>query len=184
MAGHPKMRADEATLERIGEEAVFMLVLLKGVKPGMREIGISFQRFYGWLDREKGRRDRYVDLRPLRADVLVEQAVEILDECDGLTNSGVALAKAQADIRFRLAAKLHKQLYGTEPSVQLNVLNAGELHLDALRQVGHMDLQRIAAQEAKQKEERDRLIEEADYKILPPTERNSPEGNPATEQDE
>jgi len=55
----------------------------------------------------------------------------------------VSLAKSRAEYRRWLAGRLNAEAYGEDKQALLNVnLNVGDLHLDALRRVGHMDADR------------------------------------------
>lgn len=78
------------------------------------------------------RRAAYELAKRSSADVLVEDAGEILDaESDP---KAAALVKAKSDFRLWLAARRNRDSYGQQQNPAL-VINVGSLHLDALRKV-------------------------------------------------
>lgn len=78
------------------------------------------------------RRAAYELAQQASADVLVEDAGEILDnETDG---RNAALAKARSDFRLWLAARRNREAYDAKQAPGL-VINVGNLHLDSLRKL-------------------------------------------------
>lgn len=131
--------------------------------------------FYAWLDAEEGRRERFDRARRSAADAMAEDSVRLLDDAreEGVRSTAEAtLARAQSSSRQWFAGKLNRERYGEgkQAGVEVN-LSLGELHLEALKEHGHMgpdpekerQLQE-ADRRAVKGEESGRVVE-ADYEI-------------------
>jgi hypothetical protein len=108
---------------------------------------LSRAMFYRYIYAGGEERDkRFKVARKVGAGMLIEEALEILDDADATTKGGASKAKAQAAFRQWLAGKFNKEEYGDEHPNALpagTVLNIGQLHLHALRSEGSPDNQLI-----------------------------------------
>lgn len=68
------------------------------------------------------------------ASALAEEALYIVDTADISSREAFQRDKARADLRMLQAGKRDKATWGDTPAVQIGI-NAGSLHLDALRAV-------------------------------------------------
>ncbi len=98
---------------------------------------------YQWLDlKREERRAALPAARRLSADAHVEGGQELLDRLAGTdaTSSEVSLTIARARYRQWRASRYNRELYG-EPRPGLDVsISIGQLHLDALRAKGAMEV--------------------------------------------
>lgn len=141
MAGQPKARKHRAILDKLGEEEVFAQLMVLPVRKFAESLGMSPPRLYEWLREEDGRQDRYTSMKKLKAHMLAEESVEILDECDPTDNAVVGLAKARSEVRRWYAGKLNRDEYGSDSAVNVQVNTHNDMrgaHLTALRTSGHM----------------------------------------------
>lgn len=155
MAGQPLKRACHAALDRNEEEIFERLAAGEFVTTLCREYLAepyadagkgepNNYHFYSWLDAAEGRRDRFDRVRESAADALAEESVRIVDEAreEGVASTAEAtLAKEQGRARRWIASKLNRLKYGDNPNAGVNVnLDIGQLHLQALREAGSMEL--------------------------------------------
>lgn len=85
-----------------------------------------------WINQTEERRTAVINARKLKAEKLAEEALEIADQVDETSNSGVNKARLQVDTRKWMAGKLDPENYGDTAKTQVNV-NLGDLHLQALK---------------------------------------------------
>jgi hypothetical protein len=88
-----------------------------------------------WINHTDERRDAVLKARKLKAEKLAEEALEIADEADETSNSGVNKARLQVDTRKWMASKLDPENYGDTAKTQVNI-SLGDLHLQALKHMG------------------------------------------------
>jgi hypothetical protein len=153
MASQPVLRKLERYVEQQGGDAWIMDQLAAGLSVGQVAAGItlpghgSISRplLYNWRNKSEARREGWALAMKLRGHALAEEAGEVLDSLVGTAPSAaeVSLAKSRAEYRRWLAGRLNAEAYGEDKQALLNVnLNVGDLHLDALRRVGHMSADR------------------------------------------
>jgi hypothetical protein len=125
-----------------GDEVVFRRVAAGETIASIME---SYARdrdcWYTWI-RAGGdkRRTRWEEAKKQSADALVDRAGEILDgAADANSTAQVMIAKERASHRKWLASVRDRETYGDRngPAVQVNIQ---QLHLDALRKLGSMEL--------------------------------------------
>ncbi len=85
------------------------------------------------------RRDAVLAARKLKAEKLAEEALDIADQADETSNSGVNKARLQVDTRKWMASKLDPENYGDTAKTQVNI-SLGDLHLQALKHMGKADV--------------------------------------------
>ena len=143
MPGQPKFTA---LCVQIDSEVDGELEIMERVGAGetsksiAESYGVSYELLRRWLNLHPERRRAYDAAKADSADALVEEAGEILDDADAESGPSVQKAKSRAEHRRWLASKRDRQQYGDDAkaNVQVNV-DLSSLHLDALREVGHMD---------------------------------------------
>lgn len=109
------------------------------VLPGAAE-HISRPMLYRWRNRDPERRRLWAEAMADSSHALAEDAGDVLEQVSAdPTSAQVSKAKGIAEHKRWLAAKRNRDDYGDGPQTQINVLTAGDLHLDALRRHGHMD---------------------------------------------
>lgn len=87
-----------------------------------------------WIHSTDEGRKMIAEARLIAAAMLAEEAMGYIDDADE-TKEAIAKAKAQADIRMWLAERWNRKDYGADKNnINVNVINTGQLHLDALRQ--------------------------------------------------
>jgi hypothetical protein len=149
MAGQPITTKFIADIDaRGGEEWLFgMIADGQTVKKIMEENfpDLSRAMFYRYVYAGGDERDaRFKLARKIGAGMMIEDALDILDNADTNTKGGAAKAKAQAEFRRWLAGKLNREEYGDDNALPAGtVINIGTLHLDALRSEGSPDNQLI-----------------------------------------
>lgn len=142
MAGQPVYRAFQARVaERGGEAAILERIALgEWMKDIAADYGVSYRTLKKWIDESEERRDLVDQAKAMAAESHVADAMRLVDDANPESPAGVTKAKEQARIRQWLAAKLDRRTFGDDPSTVVGVnVDLGELHLDALRQGGHMD---------------------------------------------
>ena len=150
MASNPVMRKLETFVKAIGGDEWIFDMLAEGLPvkriaartdlPGHGPVSRSY--LYRWRDKSPERVAAWAKAIRDGAHALAEDAGDYMDKLDeDPTSAQVAKAKGQYEHRKWLAAKRNKEAYGDGPAVLVNVLGAGELHLDALRQLEHMNPQ-------------------------------------------
>lgn len=143
--GRPKGCALDA-LNDAGEEEILAL-FADGNSVGQiaRRYGVSRRSVFNWLDAGgEERKQRWEAAKKDAAEAYVEKAEEVLEDMGSTeTPQHMARAKELANHYRWKAAKLDRSTYGDDKaSLNLN-LNLGNLHLDALRQIGSMSPQQI-----------------------------------------
>jgi len=94
------------------------------------QLGVSTSAFHRWVARGGAERTAlYTRAREAGAHTLAEQTISIADEADRDT---VQVAKLRSDNRWRMAAKLHPEVYGEKQQALVNI-DLGGITLDALR---------------------------------------------------
>lgn len=164
MAAQPVLRKLGKQIdERGGDEHVFDM-LRSGMS--VRRIAETFDvpghgsisrpLMYRWRDRSPTRKEGWAAAMREGAHALAEDAGDILEDLpEDPTSAQVAKAKGISEHKKWLAGLRDRDKYGQGPSTVVGVIGLPELHIEALRQVGHMDQQRLSAPEA----------EEADYTV-------------------
>jgi transposase-like protein len=137
MPGNPMYHKLAADIKDLGGDEHIFGRIEDGEPIGKiaKSFGVSRALLYKWRDRDAERIRGWEQAVKGSADARVEQASEILDECEPENPSVVALARARSDDRKWLASKLNREKYG-EASGPAVTINVGSLHLDALRQMG------------------------------------------------
>ena len=105
-----------------------------------KEYNVSRSTLMRWVKKDEARHDAYKLAKSESADALVEEAGEILDDASTKSGPDVQKARSRAEHRRWVASKRDRAQYGDDAKALVAVnLDLGSLHLDALRQVGHMD---------------------------------------------
>lgn len=166
MAMNPVMRKLEKHIEKAGGDTFILDRIAAGESVGKIALtiklpghGVISRPFlYRWRDKDEDRAKGWGFAMKESSHALAEDAGDVWEDLDNdPTSAQVAKARGQSDYKKWLAGKRNKEDYGDGPAIAVGILTAGDLHLDALRMVGHMDTQRLAAD--KEREE----IPVADY---------------------
>lgn len=154
MASRPKLRKTIKMIEDRGGERWFLEQVAEGrsLNSISSELDCSRWLLYDWMKRPQGdetgkeRHERMkramAEARKMSAEAHAETAGEILDalvEKDLLTSADVKLASERAGYRRWLAEVRDRETFGKSPDTQVTVVNAGGLHLDALRNRGRVE---------------------------------------------
>lgn len=155
MAANPIMRALEKLVSANGGDRWILDRLANGERVGdiardciIEGYGpISRPFLYRWRDKSEDRREGWKLAMQDAAHAHAEQAGDVLDKLADadtllLSSAQVSLAKSRSEYKRWLASKLNEE-YRDGPQVQVGILAAGDLHLDALRQLGSMDRYRV-----------------------------------------
>jgi transposase-like protein len=134
MAGFPMRRALEKKIEGMGGIEFVAAHIAQGMTIGRLAEFIECSRpmLSFWINQTEERRTAVLGARKLKAEKLAEEALEIADQVDETSNSGVNKARLQVDTRKWMAGKLDPENYGDTAKTQVNV-NLGDLHLQALK---------------------------------------------------
>lgn len=131
MAGRPKMRALQETMEELGEDWLFeKMADGETVSACAKEVGVSRQMLYLWVHQRPEREQAFKQARKLAAHALVDDAVEILDAAKA---SDSTLARERARFRQWMASKMNRESYGEEKAQVAVNLSVGMLHLTAVQ---------------------------------------------------
>ena len=123
---------DAAVLDRVADGEP-MVDIAKTYK-------ISRSTLMRWVKKDEARHAAYLVAKSESADALVEEAGEILDGASTETGPDVQKAKERAAHRRWLASKRDRAQYGDDAKALIAVnVDLSSLHLDALREAGHMD---------------------------------------------
>lgn len=128
------------------------------VRQLVKALDVSTCAFYEWLKEEPGRWERWKEAKRVRAETLAEETQEIADQ---VREDPDAVAKAGLRIKARqwLAKVLDPETFGERKEA---VVQIGELHLTALREINAADTQRrIEAAKLKDAE-----VDVADYEVV------------------
>lgn len=134
MPGNPKERELEVKVEKAGGWASVTDAVADGAT--LRMLAAKFGCSRGWfwriLNHDPERKKMYQAALAQRADALIEEAVEIVDNADENTTAGVQKAKLRAELRQWLAAvdNARYRRANAQANVQVNI---GQAFLDALR---------------------------------------------------
>lgn len=123
---------------------------------------ISRPLLYKWRDQTDDRRAGWAAAMKDAAHAHAEDAGQVWDDLpEDPTTGQVATARGKSEYKRWLATVKDREHYGPPASAgAVNVhFNLGELHVEALRQAGNMDHQRLQPSE----EEQD--IQDADYTV-------------------
>ena len=134
MAGYPMRRALEKKIEEMGGIEFVTAHIAQGMTIGRLAEFIECSRpmLSFWINHTEERRTAVINARKLKAEKLAEEALDIADQVDETSNSGVNKARLQVDTRKWLAGKLDPESYGDTSKTQVNI-NMGDLHLQALK---------------------------------------------------
>jgi hypothetical protein len=141
MAGFPMRRALEKKIESLGGIEFVTSHIAQGMTIGRLAEFIECSRpmLSFWINHTDERRDAVLKARKLKAEKLAEEALEIADEADETSNSGVNKARLQVDTRKWMASKLDPENYGDTAKTQVNI-SLGDLHLQALKHMGKVEV--------------------------------------------
>ena len=141
MAGFPMRRALEKKIEELGGIEFVTAHIAQGMTIGRLAEFIECSRpmLSFWINHTDERRDAVLAARKLKAEKLAEEALEIADEADETSNSGVNKARLQVDTRKWMASKLDPENYGDTAKTQVNI-SLGDLHLQALKHMGKVEV--------------------------------------------
>ena len=141
MAGYPMRRALEKKIEEMGGIEFVAAHISQGMTIGRLAEFIECSRpmLSFWINHTEERRVAVLNARKLKAEKLAEEALEIADEVDESSNSGVNKARLQVDTRKWLAGKLDPEAYGDTAKTQVNI-SMGDLHLKALKHMGKVEV--------------------------------------------
>lgn len=136
MAGFPMRRALEKKIEELGGIEFVSAHIAQGMTIGRLAEFIECSRpmLSFWINQTDERKEAVLRAKKLKAEFLAEQAVDIADQADELSNGGVNKARLQVDVRKWMAAKLDPEGFGEQKQASVNI-NIGDLHLDALKQL-------------------------------------------------
>ena len=138
MAGKPVQRMAFALIEAKGGEPWVLEQVAQGhgYRTIAKELGVSLTMFVGWATHTDARRQMLRQARESAAQTLAEQALEIADEADPLTER---VARLRIDTRKWIASKWAPETYGDNkgPLVQVNIT---DMHLRAVRNADVIDV--------------------------------------------
>ena len=159
MAGQPYLRKLSKWIEQQGGDEYILDQIADGVPVGRVASAITVPGYtrpvsrpmlYKW--RDSGGEERvqgWALAIEASGDSHAEDAGTVLTDLpEGFDKEALGQARAISSYKQWIAGKLNKRYSEQKDSVRVE-LNVGELHLDALRQAGHMD-----------------RIEDADFKVL------------------
>ena len=108
MAGFPMRRALEKKIEELGGIEFVTAHISQGMTIGRLAEFIECSRpmLSFWINHTDERRDAVLAARKLKAEKLAEEALDIADQADETSNSGVNKARLQVDTRKWMASKL------------------------------------------------------------------------------
>ena len=139
MAGKPVQRMAFALIEAKGGEPWVLEQVAQGhgYRTIAKELGVSLTMFVGWATHTDARRQMLRQARENAAQTLAEQALEIADEADPLTER---VARLRIDTRKWIASKWAPEVYGDNkgPLVQVNIT---DMHLRAVRTADVIDME-------------------------------------------
>jgi transposase-like protein len=141
LTGQPiARRLAERILEEGGDEAVLDRVADgESVVEIAKDYKVSRSTLMRWLKKDDGRHEAYQEAKSESADALVEEAGDILDNASTESGPHVQKAKSRAEHKRWLASKRDRVQYGDDAKALIAVnVDLSSLHLDALREVGHM----------------------------------------------
>jgi hypothetical protein len=137
MAGRPKYRALVAHIEAVGG-IEWVCDLIRAGDRTLTQIaamlGTTRPILYQYLHVNEEHKRLYQRARLESAGALAEQAMQIVDESDPMVPASVQQARERSGVRRWLAERFDRDTFG-QP-VGGNVIQIGELHLDALRKYG------------------------------------------------
>ena len=135
MAGQPMRRALERKIEELGGIEFVCAHIAQGMTIGRLAEFIECSRpmLSFWINQTEERKEAVLRAKRLKAEFLAEQALDIADQADELSNGGVNKARLQVDVRKWMAAKLDPEGFGEKQNPQVNI-SIGDLHLQALKQ--------------------------------------------------
>jgi hypothetical protein len=141
MAGFPIRRALEKKIEEMGGIEFVCAHVAQGMTLNRLAEFIECSRpmLSFWINHTEERRVAVLNARKLKAEKLAEEALEIADQSDETSNSGVNKARLQVDTRKWLAGKLDPEAYGDTAKTQVNI-SMGDLHLQALKHMGKVEV--------------------------------------------
>lgn len=104
----------------------------KGIHKACKQVGISINTMYAWIDASTENENRYARAREAQADLLVEETIEISDDSSRdtfVTDKGIEAedrewtnrSKLRVDTRKWLAAKLRPKKYGDKIEVDAKI---------------------------------------------------------------
>lgn len=138
MAGRPKLRALGATIEKMGEEKFWdMLLDVSSVAKVAEHLtklgGQNFSRslLHEWIAKDEDRKMRLRLIREAQAHSFAEDALEIVD---GANAGTIAVDREKVRVRQWLAERWNRKDYGEEKAGP--VINIQNLHLSALQAAG------------------------------------------------
>jgi hypothetical protein len=144
MASQPLGQAYSAKISELGGDDWFFDQVAGGstVEAIAEQVGCSRTWLYTWIKKGQGRRERFKEAQRDAALLVFEDAGKIPDQLQQmdtaeLTSARVQVGKLKYDHQIARAKMLDPDTFGEKPP-NINVLNIGELHLDALRKLGSM----------------------------------------------
>lgn len=147
MASRPVLRELERYVETNGGDSFVLDRIAAGESVGRIAKSITLPKhgpisrplLYTWRNRSDERRKGWALAMKASAEALSEDAGDCWDILsDDPTSAQVAKARGMSEYKRWLASVRDREGFGSAAAaVNLN-LNVGSLHLDALRQVGHM----------------------------------------------
>jgi hypothetical protein len=92
-----------------------------------------------WINQTEERKEAVLRARKLKAEKLVEDALDIADSADECSVGGINKARLQVETRKWMASKLNPDDYGDKSGPLVNI-SVGDLHLQALKQINRGDV--------------------------------------------
>lgn len=136
MAGQPRFRQLGRDIDSAGGEEWFFDELAGGTSmlalANLLECHTGL--LYRWVHATEERELLFLEVRAISAHPLVDEAQQIADAADPETLGGVGKAKLQAGIRQWIAARRNRKAYGEEKAGPAQVLQIGQLFLEAARE--------------------------------------------------
>lgn len=166
MTGNPIHRMQLASLRDRGVEGEAWILEKYITDPAIsvhklvKLLDVSTNAFYVWLKEDPERWVRWQEAKKIRAELLAEETTEI---SDNVKEDPDHIAKAHLKIKTRqwLAKVLDPDTFGEKRET---VVQIGELHLTAVKEINAADTtRRLAA--AREKEEEEAV--EADFEVMP-----------------
>ena len=138
MAGNKITKMQLARLDEAQEEGVFDLIA-KGttVQNVCKHFKVGNRALYKWLDKEPGRRERYLEARVAYAQQLADEALDIADS----TQPGYEQTnKLRIETRKWLAAKASPREFADKTQAPLVNISINSQHLDAVKDLAKAGL--------------------------------------------
>jgi hypothetical protein len=144
LTGRPKLGAFSQKIEQLGGDDWFFDQVAKPttMQKIAEQVGCSRPQLYMWMDAKEGRRERYEQAKKIAAHGYAEDSSAVVEELADkpVEPAMVQLAKLRAEQKWKMAAVLDRDTYGDKSGGVSLTIDIGQLHLEALKAKGSMQL--------------------------------------------